>query len=90
MPNFSPQQIKEINIIIEQIEKSIKPNCEIGAREKLILNNLLTVNNIDKTPIFFKCKREYSDTIVSHFLKAKGLTRNRFSSNSQSFIFLLN
>ena len=56
MPNFSPQQIKEINIIIEQIEKSIKPNCEIGAREKLILNNLLTVNNIDKTPVFFKCK----------------------------------
>jgi hypothetical protein len=89
MPNFSIQQVKEINRVIEQIEKSVKPGSEIGAREKTILVNLLSANSIAKKPIFFACKREYSDTIVSHFQKTKGLPRNKFSSNAQPFIFII-
>ena len=75
--------------LIAEIEKSIKPKCEIGARDKAFLNSSLKAANEKKKPVFFKCKREYSDAIVAHFVKEKGLTKNRFHMNGQSTIYLL-
>jgi len=89
MPKFSEKQIEEINAIIKAIEAEIKPNMEIGAKDRVVLASLLQVNKINKAPKNFKCKREYSDTIVSYFVKEKGLSRNRFSSNLQTSIFLI-
>lgn len=89
MPVFSVNQITEINAIIAEIEKSVKPKSEIGARDKAFLTSSLKAAKIKKTPQFFKCKREYSDVIVSHFVKEKGLTKNHFHMNGQSAIYLL-
>jgi hypothetical protein len=89
MAKFAKNQIEEINAVIEKIEKEIKPNCEIGAREKILLRTILKTNKVEKTIKFFPCKREYSDAIVSHFVNEKGLTKNKFSSMSQAFVFLL-
>jgi N-acetyl-anhydromuramyl-L-alanine amidase AmpD len=89
MAKFSDKQIEEINAIISDITKELKPNHEIGARDRKILAGLLLANKIDKSPKFFPCKREYSEAIVSYFTKEKNATRNRFSMNAQSFIFLL-
>jgi hypothetical protein len=89
MAKFAQNQIEEINTVIEQIEKEIKPNCEIGAREKVLLRTILKTNKVERAVKFFPCKREYSDTIVSHFVNEKGMTKNKFSSMTQAFIFLL-
>jgi len=89
MPTFSQNQIEEINAIIKEIEAAIKPKMEIGAKDKIVLTGLLQANKIKKVPKMFKCKREYSDAIVSYFVKEKGLPRNRFSSNLQTSIFLI-
>lgn len=89
MSKFSPKQIEEINSIIKAIASEVKPDTEIGAKDKVVLAGLLQANKIDKVPKSFKCKREYSDTIVSYFVKEKGVSRNRFSSNYQSSIFLI-
>ena len=89
MAIFSNQQITEINSLIAEIEKSIDPKSEIGARDKVFLTALLKANDVKMKPLFFKCKREYSDTIVSHFVKEKGLVKNRFHMNGQPFIYLL-
>ncbi len=90
MPIFSNQQVTEINSLIAEIEKSINPKSEIGARDKAFLTALLKKSDVKTTPLFFKCKREYSDTIVSHFVKEKGLTKNRFHINGQPCIYVLN
>jgi hypothetical protein len=89
MPTFSQKQVEEINAIIKAIESEIKPKMEIGAKDRVVLAGLLQANKIKKAPKFFKCKREYSDAIVSHFVKEKGLPRSRFSSNLQTSIFLI-
>ena len=89
MAIFKQNQIEEINALIEKIEKELKPNCEIGAREKVILQTILKTNKVGRVAKFFACRREYSDTIVAHFVSEKGLTKNRFSSHAQPFIFLL-
>jgi hypothetical protein len=89
MALFAQKQIEEINAIIEKIEKEIKPNCEIGAREKVLLRTILKTNKVDRVAKFFPCKREYSDAIVSHFVNEKGLIKNKFSSMSQANVFLL-
>jgi hypothetical protein len=89
MAKFSDKQIEEINTIINSITKELKPKHEIGARDRKILAGLLLTNKIDKTPTFFPCKREYSEAIISYFTKEKNLTRNKFSTNAQSFIYLL-
>jgi len=89
MPVFSDHQTTEINAIIAEIEKAIKPKSEIGARDKVFLIALLKANKVKKAPQFFKCKREYSDAIVSFFVKEKGVVKNRFHMNSQSAIFVL-
>jgi hypothetical protein len=89
MPKFSDKQVEEINAIIEAIGKEVKPNSEIGARDRKILSGLLAANKIEKSPKFFACKREYSEAIVSYFVKEKNTKRNKFSMNTQSFIYIL-
>lgn len=89
MAILNTQQIKEINGQIAEIEKSIKPACEIGAHDKPSLTALLKAQNIKKEVVWFKCKREYSDAIVAHFIKEKGAVKNRFHKNNQSYIYIL-
>jgi hypothetical protein len=89
MAVLNAQQIKEINELIAEIDKSIKPKSEIGAHDKPALAALLKTQNLKKEPIYFKCKREYSDAIVAHFIKEKGAIKNRFHKNNQSYIFIL-
>jgi len=89
MAILNVQQIKEINEQIEEIAKVIEPKCEIGAHDKPSLTALLKAQNLKKDIVYFKCKREYSDAIVSHFVKEKGVTKNRFHKNNQSYIFIL-
>lgn len=86
---LQPQQVKEINSVIEKIEKALKPDHEIGAQSKVILKNLLAVNKIDRVPLFFKCRREHSENIISHFVSEKKIKKSRFHSNSQESIFLI-
>jgi hypothetical protein len=89
MAILNVQQIKEINEQIEEIGKSVQPNCEIGAHDRPSLNALLKAQNLKKEIVYFKCKREYSDAIVAHFVKEKGAAKNRFHKNNQSCIFIL-
>jgi hypothetical protein len=89
MPNLNQQQITEVNEIIEKIQKAVKPKCEIGSQNKVILRSLLAANKIKKKPKVFDVKREYSDTIVNYFVQDKGLTKSRFSMNAQESVFLL-
>lgn len=86
---FNEKEVREINEIIEVIAKVIKPTSEIGARNKAILTGLLVSAKTKKTPLYFKCKREYSDAIVSHFVKEKGIAKSRFSTTAQDTIFVL-
>jgi hypothetical protein len=90
MALFNPQQVTEINSVIAEIEKAVKPKSEIGAHDKALLTPLLKSNKVEKSPLYFKCKREYSDAIVSHFVKEKGIAKSRFHKNNQTGIFLLN
>lgn len=87
--NLNQQQITEVNEIIELIQKSVKPKCEIGAQSRTILRSQMAINKIKKKAKFFDTKREYADTIVNYFVNEKGLTKSRFSVNSGETIFLL-
>ena len=89
MSQFKPHQIEEINEIIAEIEKEIKPKQEIGAHEKVSLKSQLKILKAKKDPVFFKCKLEYSDAIVNYFVKEKGVQRSRFHRTNQTYIFLL-
>jgi hypothetical protein len=94
MAKFNEHQVKEINDVIASIntalEKMKNKKCEIGARNKATLKSILTANKLDPTKaIFFKCKREFSDTILAHFITEKELTKSKFSMNTQDTIFLL-
>lgn len=89
MATLNPQQITEVNEIIEKIRKVVKPNCEIGSQNKTILRSLLVANKVKKKAKVFDVKREYSDTIVNYFVTEKKLTKSRFSMNNQEAVFLL-
>ena len=94
MPKFNEHQVKEINTIIASInsalEKLKNKKCEIGSRDRSTLQKLLAANKIKPSSItFFKCKREYSETIVSHFINEKKLSKSKFTVNAQEYIFLL-
>jgi hypothetical protein len=89
MAKFNPKQVEEINAIIKSVEAELKPGMEIGAKERTSLAGLLQVNKIDKRPKHFKCRPEYSDAIVSYFVKEKGVPRNRFSGNMKTSIYLI-
>lgn len=86
---FNEKEVREINEIIEVITKSIKPTSEIGARNKAILTGLLLSSKTKKKPVYFKCKREYSEAIVNHFVKEKSIAKSRFSTSAQDTIFVL-
>lgn len=86
---FNEKEVREINEIIEVITKSIKPTSEIGARNKAILTGLLLSSKTKKKPVYFKCKREYSEAIVNHFVKEKSIAKSRFSTTAQDTIFVL-
>jgi len=89
MAVLNAQQVKEINELIEEIGKSISPKCEIGAHDKPSLVSLLKALKLKNEVIYFRCKREYSDSIVTHFVKEKGVIKNRFHRNTQSYVFIL-
>lgn len=89
MAILNAQQIKEINEAIAEIGKAITPGCEIGAHDRATLNAMLKTQNLKKEVVYFKCKREYSDTIVAHFVKEKSAVKNRFHKNNQAYIFIL-
>jgi hypothetical protein len=89
MAKLTQDQVQEINEIIAAIEKEIKPDSEIGARDRAVLSGLLTANKITKKPKFFACRREHSNEIVTHFVKNKSLKKNKFHMNAQTFIYLL-
>lgn len=89
MANFNAHQIKEINDLIEEITKAIKPKSEIGAHDKPAITMLLKTHEPKKKATFFKCSREFSEAIVMHFVKEKEVTRSRFHKNSQTSIFIL-
>lgn len=89
MAALSAPQITELNDLIAEIEKSIAPKCEIGARDKVTVRALLKANKATNVAQFFNCKREYSEAIVSHFVKEKGVVKNRFHMNSQPAIYIL-
>lgn len=86
---FNEKEVREINEIIAEITKVIKPKSEIGARTKATLAGLLASSKTTKKPHYFKCKREYSDAIVNFFTKEKGVTRSRFSTTAQDTIFVI-
>lgn len=90
MSKFNAKEVGEINVIIADIEKAVKPKSEIGARDKATLTGLLAATKAEKAPEFFKCRREYSDAIVAHFIKEKKLVRNRFHMSGQPFVFIIN
>ena len=89
MPAFNAHQIEEINELIAQIEKVVKPKSEIGAHDKALLNALLKSQTPKKEATFFKCKREFSETIVTHFVKGKGVAKSRYHKNNQAYIFIV-
>ncbi len=89
MPVFNAQQIKEINTIIAGVEKAIVPDCEIGARDKGIVTQLFKTNKEVRKAQYFVCKREYSDAIVSHFVKGKAIKKSHYHTNNQSSVFVL-
>jgi hypothetical protein len=94
MPTFNEHQVKEINAIIASIntalEKTKNKKCQIGSRDRATLQKLLAATKGEPTnTTFFKCKREYSETIVSHFVNEKGLTKSKFTMKAQEYIFLL-
>lgn len=86
---FNEKEIREINEIIAAISKVIKPKSEIGARGRATLAGLLASVKLTKKPHYFKCKREYSDTIVNYFVKEKEVAKSRFSMTTQDTIFVL-
>lgn len=89
MALFNPPQVKEINEIIAAITKAIKLKCEIGANDKTLLAALLKAHDPKKKATYFKCKREYSEAIVTHFVKERGVAKSRFHKNSQAYIFVV-
>ena len=89
MAKLTQDQVKEINAIIADIEKAIKPDSEIGARDRSILPGLLAAAKVEQKPKFFNCRREHSNDIVNHFVKEKSLKKNKFHMAAQSAIFIL-
>ena len=86
---LNQKEVVEINTIISAIGKELKPGLEIGARDRATLAGLLKASKIEKKAKFFKCKREYSEPILTHFVKEKGVAKNKFSSNAQTEIYLI-
>jgi hypothetical protein len=89
MAKLTQDQVKEINAIIAEIEKVIKPDSEIGARDRSVLPGLLAASKETKKPKFFNCRREHSNDIVNHFIREKSLKKNKFHMNAQTSVYIL-
>jgi hypothetical protein len=89
MAKLTPQQIIEINTVIGEIGKAVTSSSEIGACDKPTLSGILTSHGIEKEATFFKCKREFSNDIVSFFVKEKGVAKSRFDRHAQTHIFVM-
>ena len=94
MAKLNEKEVREVNAIIEKIEKALgelkKSKPEIGARDRATLQSLLRVNKIEPPKIsFFPCRREHSNTIVSHFVTEKQIPKSKFSLSAQEYIFIL-
>ena len=89
MSKFNAKEVGEINAIIADIEKVIKPKSEVGARDKATVTSLLTAAKVTKKPVFFKCRKEYSDAIVGHFVKEKEIARNKFHMSAQGHVYVI-
>ncbi|HEX8040757.1 MAG TPA: hypothetical protein VF490_16480 [Chryseosolibacter sp.] len=81
--------IREVNELIAKIEPELEKNCEIGARDKMTLKALLKNEKSNRKLKYFPCKRENSASVVTHFVKIKGIPQSRFSTNAQPGIFIL-
>ena len=90
MANHTAPQIKEINDLITEIAKVLKPESEIGAQNKTVVSALLKAQIPAKKATYFKCKRELSEAIVTHFVKEKSVAKNKFHKNNQEYIFIVN
>lgn len=86
---MNEKEIAEVNKVIAEIEAALEPNCEIGARDKSTVKNLMKNSNLDKKTKFFNCRREISAKILHHFVKGKGLPQSKFSTNAQPNIFII-
>ncbi len=86
---FNEKEVREINAIIAEITKVVKPKSEIGARGRATLTGLLATNQVTVKPVYFKCKREYSDAIVNFFVKEKSIAKSKFSMPVQDSIFVI-
>jgi hypothetical protein len=89
MSKFNAKEVNEINEIIAEVAKVVKPKSEIGARDKVTLNGLLATNKIEKNPTFFKCRKEYSEAIVNHFVREKKTARNKFHMAAQGYVYVI-
>lgn len=86
---MNEKEIAEVNKVIAEIEAALEPNCEIGARDKSTVKNLMKNSNLNKKTKFFNCRREISAKILHHFVKGKGLPQSKFSTNAQPNIFII-
>lgn len=94
MAKFNEKQVREINSVIAGINKSLESldssKCQIGARNKTTLLSLVKANKMPPVKTtFFPCQREYSDSIVSHFVTEKKLAKSKFSMGAQESVFIL-
>lgn len=89
MSKFNAKEVNEINAIIAEVAKVVKSKSEIGARDKVTLNGLLATNKVDKSPVFFKCRKEYSEAIVNHFVREKNIARNKFHMATQGYVYVI-
>lgn len=82
MAVLNSQLIKEIIELIAEISNSISPKCEIETHDKPWLVSLLKVLKLKNERIYFRYKRECSDSIITHFVREKGVISNRFHWNA--------
>jgi hypothetical protein len=94
MAKLNEKEVREVNAIIEKIDKALgelkKSKPEIGARDRATLQSLLKASKIEpKSKSFFPCRREHSDTILTHFVTEKKIAKSKFSLSAQEYIFIL-
>lgn len=86
---MNEKSVREINDVIARVEAALEPKCEIGARDRATLRNLLKAGKEEKKAKFFSCQRENSAKVIHYFVKEKGIPQSRFNMNAQPDIFIL-
>ena len=90
MAVFNIKQVKEINDLISEIAKALTPQSEIGAHDKASLSAVLKAQQVTKEITFFKCRREYTEAVITHFVKEKEVPKSRYHKVNQATIFVIN